>query len=339
LSTEGTRFRGSFVVITDEDLSVFTDENTKDKDGAKDQLDTKESPGQAVADEADEEASNQAGTQGIRVPKNWIEPWQRRRPERVTYAVKRGGTARFVANLFGLYHHEMEQLNPGINLDAELNPGTELVVYQAERTHPSLSIGYPSKGKLKGAVPLPDGAGRILKANPRNLWATRRTIAILDAVLRAWPRAEPHAKPLLVGNLSLRKGGKLKPHHTHQSGRDVDLSYPQIPKPNEEYNWRDMNRRNLDRRRTWRLLHLLKATGEVEVILIDRGLQKLLYDYALTKELMTREELGQWLQYPQGIGEKTPLVQHAAGHTDHIHVRFRCGSQAGCKSRRGDEAG
>ncbi len=338
LSTEGTRFRGSFVVITDEDLSFFAEENSGDKNGDKEQSDKEQSADRAVADEPDVESSTQGGTQGIRVPKNWIEPWQRRQPERVTYAVKRGGTARFVANLFGIFHHEMKQLNSEIDLDTELKPGTELVVYQADRKQPSLSIGYPSKGKLKGAVPLPDGAGRILKANPRNLWATRRTIAVLDAVLRAWPRVEPHAKPLLVGNLSLRKGGKLKPHHTHQSGRDVDLGYPQIPKSGEEYNWREMDKRNLDRRRTWRLLHLLKATGEVEVVLIDRGLQKLLYDYALTKELMTREELAGWLQYPHGFGDNTPLVQHAAGHTDHIHVRFRCGGQAGCKSRRGGEA-
>jgi len=339
LSTEGTRFRGSFVVITDEDLSTVADQNISDKDRDGEESDTNRSAEQTVAGDPDEEGSTQEGTQGIRVPKNWIEPWRRRQPERVTYAVKRGGTARFVANLFGLFHHEMEQLNPEIKMDAQLDPGTELLVYQADRKQPSLSIGYPSNGSLKGAVPLPDGAGRILKANPRKLWATRRTIGILDAVLRAWPRIEPQAKPLLVGNLSMRKGGKLEPHHTHQSGRDVDFGYPQIPKPGEAYNWREMNKRNLDLRRTWRLLHLLQATGEIEVILIDRSLQKLLYDYALTKELMTRDELAGWLQYPHGIGDTAPLVQHAADHTDHIHVRFRCGGQAGCKSRRQGEAG
>lgn len=310
ISTEGTHFRGSYVVVTDNDLSVVM-----------------------KADDNDSEEANESQTYGIRVAANWIEPWRKRLPKQVTYTIKLGGTARFVANLFGLFHHEMATLNPKIDLDAVLEPGTELVVYRYNKAQPSHSLGYPDKGSLQGAAPLPNGEGRILKSTPRKMWATRRTVAILETVFRAWPRIEPYANPILVGNLSMRKGGKLKPHRTHQSGRDVDIGYPQIQPPVDPYNWRNMNKHNLDIRRTWRLLHLFETTGELEQVFIDRSLQKLLFEYALNKSLLSAEELSYWLEYPRTSGKGSPLVRHAADHIDHIHVRIKCGREAECKTR------
>jgi len=340
LSTEGTRFRGSYVVVTDTDLNVIgkparEGDTAESPDGAETAASEEETPNrQGEAYEATQGEEDAPESYGIGATPKSLEPWQRRQPTEVKYTVKRGGSARFVANLYGIFHHEMQDLNPDLDLDAELAPDTEITVWRLDAEVPSLSVGYPSDGSLEGGVPLPGGTGRVLKATPRKPWAPRRTIGLLDSVLRAWPRVEPRADPLLVGNLSARKGGKLSPHHTHQSGRDVDLGYPQERREGEVYNWRDMSAQNLDARRTWRLLHLLRATGELEVVFIDRALQKLLYDFASSRNLLSKAELGTWLEYPQPTGKGNPVVQHVAGHVDHLHARFACGGQTGCKSRR-----
>src|SRR5690606_28045319 len=121
---------------------------------------------------------------------------------------------------------------------------------------------------------------RRLMAIPWKSWATGHTVALLDLVLRRWAETGGN-QPILVGNLSSRHGGKLEPHGTHQSGRDADLGYPQKLVPGEEHNWREMNASNLDGDGTWKLLQILVETGRVEVIYIDRQVQKLLYEHAL----------------------------------------------------------
>jgi hypothetical protein len=328
LSTDGTDFEGSFVVITDEDPGVIRVRPEADEVAEGEGAEPTEAE---PAAEVQEPTEPEPDARGISATARSVEPWQKRQPTEVKYTVKRGGTARFVANLYQIFHSEMEALNPDVDLDRELEPGTELVVYHYDPKEESRSIGKPDRGSIEHAVPLPDGEGRILKATPRRMWATRRTVGLLDAVLRAWPQLEPHAQPLLVGNMSLRKGGPLKPHRTHQSGRDVDLGYPQLPDEDEPYNWRDMDARNLDVRRTWRLLHLLDATGELEVVFMDRSLQKLLYEYAVENNLLSAEDLAAWLEFPRLVGDGSPKVQHVPGHVDHLHVRFSCGGQPGCE--------
>src|SRR5690606_13035200 len=118
-------------------------------------------------------------------------------------------------------------------------------------------------------------------------------------------------------------GGRLKPHSSHQSGRDVDLSYPQIWDRKEELNWRTMNATNLDRDLTWSLIELLRETGAVEVIIIDTKIQKLLYEYALETHRYDKKQLENWMQYPGSSTADKPLIQHVQGHQDHLHVRFK----------------
>ena len=334
LSTEGTAFSGSTVVVTDEPLGIVRahSERASVVEGASAEVDKPAvtSSTQAQAAAADD-TSAPPDPRGIRAAARSIEAWQKRQPTEVRYAIKRGGTARFVANLYEIYHSEMEALNQELDLDKELKAGTEVVIYRHVPGKESRSIGSPSRGRIQGSAPLPPGDGRIIKAKRARTWATRRTIGLLDAILRAWPKLEPQADPILVGTLSQRKGGPLPPHGSHQSGRDVDLGYPQLPAPGQPYNWRDMGAGNLHLRRTWRMLHLLRATGEVEAIYVDRSLQKLLYDHARKHNLISETDLAAWLEYPRAPGQGQPLVQHVPGHLDHLHVRFTCGNQPGCE--------
>jgi hypothetical protein len=255
-------------------------------------------------------------------------------PDVVTYTIKRGGSMKVVANLYKIFHHEIEALNPGVSLERELPPSTKIVVYRSKPGIASRSIGFPGDGSLEGAMPMVDGPGRILKHTPWKGWATQTTVATLDVILREWERRFPKRQPILVGNMSARAGGRLKPHSSHQSGRDVDLSYPQIWDRKEELNWRTMNASNLDRDLTWSLLELLVETGAVEVILIDTKIQRLLYEYALETHRYSEKELENWMQYPGNSSAEKPLIQHVPGHEDHIHVRFKCtAAETRCQSR------
>ena len=263
-------------------------------------------------------------------PPSWLHDLQP--PDVVHYVVRRGGSMKNVANLFKIYHHEIQALNPGVDLEAELAPGTKLVVYRRKNGASSESIGFPSGGSLEGGVPMLGGPGRELKAIPWKSWGTGTTVATLDRILRQWA-ARTSAQPILVGNMSARDGGRLEPHSTHQSGRDVDLGYPQKLPKGEELNWREMTADNLDAEETWALLRLLRESGKVEVVFIDRGIQKLLHEHAL-EQGMSKGKLRRWMEYPRSGPVSSAFIQHVPGHTDHLHVRFFCGaSEPRCKSR------
>ncbi len=253
-------------------------------------------------------------------------------PSQIRYTVRRGGTLENVANLFKIFHHEILALNPGIPLDRELAPNTRVVVWKRDDAVTSESVGFPSAGSLEGGVPMLEGKGRRILAIPWKTWGTATTVAMLDVLLDRW-EARGNVQPILVGNMANRTGGRLEPHSTHQSGRDVDLGYPQVLASGAELNWQEMNGKNLDAAETWALLFLLADSGAVEEIYIDRELQKLLHDYALSKELLSKAALAKWMEYPRPTGTAA-FIQHVPGHTDHLHVRFSCAQgQSRCKSR------
>ncbi|HVI02886.1 MAG TPA: penicillin-insensitive murein endopeptidase [Enhygromyxa sp.] len=292
-----------------------------------------EDPDRSRAPEVGNPASERGPPEGsLLAGKVWPQDYVA--PDVVHYTIKRGGSMKVVANLYKIFHHEIEALNPGVSLERELPPSTKIVVYRHKPGVASRSVGFPGDGSIEGAMPMVDGPGRILKHTPWKGWATTTTVATLDVILREWERRFPKRQPILVGNMSARSGGRLKPHSSHQSGRDVDLSYPQIWDRKEELNWRTMTASNLDRDLTWSLLELLRESGAVEVILIDTKIQKLLYEYALETRRYDEKQLENWMQYPGSARAEKPLIQHVPGHEDHIHVRFKCtAAETRCQSR------
>lgn len=310
-------------------LAVVADANA---DADADASAAEAPPAPALADDGAAEADAGADVAAPMVNPEWVEGLTT--PKKVTYTVKFGGSLKNVANLFKIYHHEIQALNPGLSLDKDLPPNTKVVVYVDDTGQASESIGTPSRGALKGGVPIPEGPGRILKAIGWKRYATRATVGAIDALLRDWAKRHPKGQPILVGNMSAREGGRLQPHSTHQSGRDVDLGYPQKWNGKDELNWQTMTKENLDAVLTWELLRMLADSGSVEVIYIDRSIQKLLYEHARKTKLMSKTSLSRWLEYPAGTGSTRALVQHVKGHVDHLHVRFACPpDQSQCKSR------
>lgn len=253
----------------------------------------------------------------------------RKRPQIVYYTVLRGGSLKDVANNFGIFHHEIVALNPGLRLETALGPGSMVVVYR--RSAPSQSVGSTAHGSLQEGVPMPEGPGRILRTNRFKMWGTDYVIEHMDYVLKQWAKSYPKRDPIFVGNLSLRVGGDIEPHKTHEAGRSVDLGYPVKRSPSEALGWRRVSRENFDCVATWDLLKLLLSGQEIEEIFIDYEIQGYLFDCAQLALGAQAPHYTALLQYPKGAGV-TRFIRHVKGHADHLHVSYRCDpADKGCK--------
>ncbi|HEY6725422.1 MAG TPA: penicillin-insensitive murein endopeptidase [Polyangiaceae bacterium] len=178
-----------------------------------------------------------------------------------------------------------------------------------------LSVGKPNGGALVNGVQL-TRSDYFEPVDPKSSWGTDETLAYLEAAARKVHEAFPNSPRLWVGDISREQGGRLSPHRSHQSGRDVDIGYF-YEQPGAWY--RRATPSNLDLPRTWAFVRALVTETDVEMIFIDHTLSRALWRYA--------EDLGEdpaWLRrvFATGSGEQ-PLVRHARGHATHMHVRFR----------------
>jgi penicillin-insensitive murein endopeptidase len=179
----------------------------------------------------------------------------------------------------------------------------------------SISIGAPNRGRLLNGIRFPDGSHWKL-TDPGNAYGTRETV---DSIVRAIDKVQqkfPDSPPVIVGHLSAKNGGRLRPHKSHQAGRDVDLSYFYTT----DKGWYAVaNQNNLDRARTWAFVKAFVEDPNVEMILVDTSIQRLLREYALA-----HGEPAELVDRVFQVSGKNPraIVRHVQGHATHIHVRF-----------------
>jgi murein endopeptidase len=103
------------------------------------------------------------------------------------------------------------------------------------RDHRSRSIGSPSHGRLARAVLLP-AAGpdhfawnfreQRIGGSHRTRWGHCRVVRAVLGGLAAYRARNPGAPPVAVGDMSLRHGGEIDEHSTHENGRQIDLYFP-----------------------------------------------------------------------------------------------------------------
>jgi murein endopeptidase len=178
----------------------------------------------------------------------------------------------------------------------------------------SMSFGTATRGGLLNAVYLPSDA-RWIPVDPTHAWGTAETIDYLLTALDAVHAEFPDSHPLFIGDLSRQRGGYLQPHLSHQSGKDVDVSYFYTRDPKW---YTRATAGNLDRQRTWAHVRALISRTDVQYIFIDRRVQRLLRSYA--------EAIGEdraWLESVfDGIPGEPAIIRHEPGHDTHLHVRF-----------------
>lgn len=178
----------------------------------------------------------------------------------------------------------------------------------------SMSVGRPSGGRLLGGVRLPESDLYEI-VDPAHAWGTEETVDYLMTAIQAVHEQYPDAPKLYVGHISAHDGGYLKPHLSHQSGRDVDISY--FYKDEGEW-YKRAHGGNLDVEKTWAFVRALITKTDVKLLLIDYSIQHLLRQHA---EAIGEDEA--WLDsiFKGGSGQRS-IIRHASGHRTHLHIRF-----------------
>ena len=221
----------------------------------------------------------------------------------------------------------LEEGDEGEAGEAAANPGVPGLRYTADlsdeeltrrwKQEPqslgSVSVGFVESGRLINGMRFPDGGADWIVVSPEKTYATEETITYVSQVIRAVRAEHPDAPALRVNQISAKEGGYMRPHKSHQSGRDVDLGfyYPTV----EPIRARDREN-HIHLARNWSLVKALLAHADVQLILVDRRVQKVLYEYALKAG-----EDKAWLDSLFHAGFQS-IIRHARGHRDHFHVRF-----------------
>ncbi len=195
-------------------------------------------------------------------------------------------------------------------------PASELAcrVARAPRDLGTASLGAPNRGALFNGVQLTTSELWVVES-PENAWMTPESGQALRRAVEAVHREHPGTPRLHLGDASRERGGYLRPHRSHQSGRDVDVGYFYLDGPRW---YAPATAANLDRARTWSLLRALLADGEIEYVFIDQAVQALLVEHAT--------EVGEdpeWLaEIFGGTDRRAAPIRHTWGHRTHLHVRF-----------------
>ncbi|MBP7866525.1 MAG: penicillin-insensitive murein endopeptidase [Acidobacteria bacterium] len=183
---------------------------------------------------------------------------------------------------------------------------------------PCLSCGSPNRGRLINGIKMQSEQG-IRVRNEDRTWGTPETIAAIRFAVAKVHQEFPGTPDILVGDISRENGGRLGTHKSHQSGRDVDLSYYPSDGSDRQFFF-NANEKNMDVPRTWKLIEGLMADDKTQYIFIDRSVQKVLYKYVRDELQLPEDELQSI--FGAVSRSKSAKIRHARGHKNHIHVRF-----------------
>lgn len=257
---------------------------------------------------------------------------------RVKYKVAEDDTWESVAESYGITVEELRDHNRRVKA-RKLRKGMKLFTWvesnlprladaSAERepwdfatTIPdgAISRGHPNWGRLQGGIQVPESSLYTLRT-PKHAYGSSHTLRVLQHSIAAFRHETGYPGEVLVCSLSKRRGGKFRPHKSHQSGRDIDISlvpYPNFPQGEKASGGR------VDWAATWALMRQFIETGQITYIFLSYHLQPRLYEAAKAMGA-TDEELEAYIQWPHGRGRTNALIRHSKGHDAHFHVRIKC---------------
>ena len=240
---------------------------------------------------------------------------------RIDYKVRRGEILARIAQRHRVSVRDLQRWNPRLKPN-RLRAGQVLRIISEIPASTSESIGKPNKGKLLHPERLPPHPGYQIR-NRSRAYGTLETVTWLLDAFDAVREKHPRAKKARVHDISDRNGGTLHGHKSHQSGRDVDISFYQKRCPSGVCMMRRITPEQLDVPKQYTLFRQWLVNKQVDAIFIDYSLQKPLYQYA-RRQGATSEQLHRWFQYPRGKGYPLGIVRHYPRHRDHAHVRFTC---------------
>jgi len=205
-------------------------------------------------------------------------------------------------------------VGPDIHYTADLSDAELQRRWQEDLTSlGSISVGFADQGRMINAVHMPADPSYVCQ-RPDLAWGTKETVDALTTAFHEVREKFPGSTPGRISQIGAKDGGYLRAHRSHQSGRDADIGFfyksDVVPRPGVR---RD---RLMDLPRNWALLRALITLTDVQMILVDRSIQKVLRDYALAAG-----------EDPEWVGrifrhDRSAIIQHARHHRDHFHVRF-----------------
>lgn len=236
------------------------------------------------------------------------------------------------------WNFRKKEIEPGMKLLVWFDPGAAWTVYR-EPGPPlpddlgvpdgAFSVGRPNRGRIKDSVQVPD-LPYYTRRIPDILWGSTHAIRQLVQAFAIFRHDTGFEGDVVIGSMSRKRGGRFKPHKSHQSGRDVDIRLPLLPGVVSTH---EPNQDEVDWQATWGLVNALLDTGEVHAIYLETRLQRRLYE-AARQTGTSHEELVERIQWPRSDPSVVAVVRHQKGHDGHIHVRFTCGVQEDrCKTR------
>jgi murein endopeptidase len=183
-----------------------------------------------------------------------------------------------------------------------------------------VSFGFPNGGRLLNGVMIPENPALYTVRNVLHSYGSTHAIQTLQRALADFRLKTKFEGEVLLWDMSTKRGGRFGPHHSHRTGRDIDIAIPvkhgfapDNPSADDAIDWDA----------TWGLVKSFIATGEVKYIFLARARQADLYKAAVASGA-DPFELDAWIQYPRTT--KYGIVRHSSGHQNHLHVRFMCGA-------------
>lgn len=246
------------------------------------------------------------------------------RPVReISYTVVQGDILGRVAERHQITVAELLEWNPKLDPD-RIRIGQKLRIFQEGPTERSESYGTAHNGRLVNGEQLPSHAAYNIRST-RRAWGTNQTITNLMAGYDHMKKRYSELPRIFIHDLSKKEGGSLKPHLSHQTGRDADIGYYHSRCGRRDCEYRVISASELNAEYQWELFRYWIDNHKAEYIFVDYTLQEPLYNYAKAQGVSSAQ-LSKIFQYPRGRHARRGVIRHEPGHRNHFHVRFRCSS-------------
>jgi LysM repeat protein len=267
---------------------------------------------------------------------------QTRLPDRVrhkiSYIVHPDDSWESIAEHFGVEPEPLQKFwNPS---ETSLRPGHRLAIWVEPNSTPievepplpvmpiepgATSFGWPDAGRLENGVQIPQNPALYTVRNFEHAYGSTHAIGILQRSIAQFRAQTGFAGQIVLWDMSSKRGGHLLPHHSHRTGRDIDIGLPL--KAGFELGTQENGA--VDWEATWHLIRAFIETGEVRYVFLSRDRQAALVKAAKSCGA-SAELLERTVQWPRTA--KVGIVRHSPGHTSHLHVRFSCGEdELGCQ--------
>jgi peptidoglycan hydrolase-like protein with peptidoglycan-binding domain len=183
------------------------------------------------------------------------------------------------------------QTRAGVAADGVVGPVTEAALIRAGAGQPprSTTPGTGGSGSSAVTAQFTPGPGLYSYKPASQQWGTPETVRALGAIGAAWQRSQPGGPRIGIGDLSLRGGGPMSGHASHQLGLDIDIRPVRNDRREEPTNYRSSS---YSRTLTQQLVDIIRSNGVLRVQYI-------------------------FFNDPQVRG-----VSNWPNHDDHLHVRF-----------------